>query len=326
MRHVLVLGSTNLDLTLDVPRLPAPGETVMGESSYRQSQGGKGANQAVASARAGAEVTFLSALGDDTFGREALARFREEGIDAEYVVIDSESGTGVALIVVDEHGENQIAVAPGANARLRPEHIDALPNQLFEQADIGLASLEVPLPTVARFAERARCASTLVLLNPAPSTSVLVGHPLWNHVDLMTPNRVEAALLAGLPVDSDPADLARGAAGSFDVSVILTLGGDGCLVLDQSVGILCARRALAVEPVDTVGAGDAFSGVLAASLAEGIPLVEAADRANVAAALATQAPGAQEALPRRAEIDRIWRSRQDSSDGPQPLTSTKKKD
>ena len=304
MPRVLVLGSINTDLTLRLPRLPAPGETLLG-GEFLSGPGGKGANQAVAALRAGAEVVLVAAVGDDAFGRGALEGYRGEGIDVGYVRVVPGIASGVALIFLGGDGENMIGVAPGANARLTPEDVDRLPDALFDPAAVLLAGLEVPLETVKRGVLRARSAGMTVILNPAPADPALLGLDVLRHVDVLTPNRGEARALTGLPVDG-PADATRAAEalrGLGPKAVIITMGSEGYLLAADGVTIRGA--AFPAEAVDTVGAGDAFNGVLAAGLAEGRPLAEAARRAAAAAALSVTQPGAQAAMPDRREIDNM---------------------
>lgn len=309
MARVVVLGSSNTDMVVRVPRLPVPGETLLG-GSFLTGPGGKGANQAVAARRAGAEVVFLTAVGDDRLGQEALGHYREEGLDVSHVRVVPGCASGVALIFVGDGGENMIGVAPGANARLDPDVIDRLPDSVFIRGDVLLAGLEVPLATVARAILRARAAGLRVILNPAPADRRLFETDLLRAVDILTPNEVEASILASRPVPAGD-DVARQAAAELRSrgvgSVIVTQGEEGCLLFEPGgPGDLGQRiPAFATVAVDTVGAGDAFNGALAAALAQGRPLRDAAVWASAAAALAVTRPGAQTALPHRDAIDRL---------------------
>jgi ribokinase len=303
MPRVVVCGSSNTDMTVRMPDLPAAGQTVLGDS-FAVSPGGKGANQAVAARRAGGEVVFVAAVGDDDLGRQALRLYREEGIDIKYVKVVPGTASGVALIFVGRGGENMIAVAPGANQALGPPDIDRLPDMLFRAGDILLAGLEIPFPTAIRAMRRGKTAGMMVVLNPAPAPALTRSEveALLSVADVVTPNRVEALMLAGQDGGRlDPAACARRLLALGPRAVVITLGADGCLVAEgdafQSV------PAPKVEAVDTVGAGDAFNGALAVALGEGLQLVQAARRAVVAAALATTCPGAQSALPHRDEIE-----------------------
>ena len=311
MGRVVVLGASLMDMNLRLDRLPSPGETRLG-SGFFSSTGGKGANQAVAARRAGAEVTFLTAFGGDTFGLQMRDKYFGEGIDLRHARLVAGEASGVALIFVGEDGENLIGVAMGPNARLSPEFIDGLPDEVFAAPGVFLASLEVPIETALRAIARAKAAGMTVLVNPAPAHPALVESDALRLVDVLTPNVSEARQLGGLGEgEGEGVEAGRRAADRlFELGLahaIVTLGSGGCLVASASKpGVGPTRiEAHAVEAVDTVGAGDAFNGALAAALSEGLGLVEAARRANAAAAIAVTRPGAQGALPSRLEIDRM---------------------
>jgi ribokinase len=311
MARVVVFGSSNTDLTVRVPNLPTPGQTLLGDS-FAISPGGKGANQAVAARRAGADVVFVTAVGDDDLGRQALERYRGEGINIDHVRIVPGASSGVALIFVGGDGENMIGVAPGANQRLTPEDVDRLDDSLFKTGDVLLAGLEIPVPTAIAAMKRGRAAGMTVVLNPAPAPALSVAETreLLSHADIITPNRGEANALANLSLGSETRDELSLVACSRALlelgprALVITLGAGGCLVAGEGVttGIAAPR----VEAVDTVGAGDAFNGALAVALGEHRSLLQAADWAMVAAALAVTRPGAQSALPRREEIDAFY--------------------
>lgn len=292
---VVVVGSANLDTTVRVRRLPAPGETVLG-SDLLTSHGGKGANQAVAARRAGAAVAFIGKRGTDGPGEAIARRLTEEGIGTEGLLADPSAPTGAALIAVDEAGQNQIVVAPGANAALTVEEFLAC-RRLLQGARVLLAQLETPLATVREALRTARAVGMLTLLNPAPAAREAAG--LFEFVDLLVPNAQEAALLAGHPVRSvgEAEDAARRLLAQGCRAVIVTLGSEGALLLRPGE----ARRfpAFPVQAVDATGAGDAFCGALAAALAEGRPLEAAVPFACAAGALACTRRGAQESLPTR---------------------------
>lgn len=306
MPRVVVLGSSNTDMTVRLPRLPGRGETVLG-GKFVSGPGGKGANQAVAARRAGGEVLFLTAVGDDSFGREALDHYRREQIDVTLARVLPNESSGIALILVEEGGENSIGVAPGANAKLTPDDVDGLPDAVFEPKSVLLASLEVPIETVVRGLQRARRAGMLTILNPAPAHPLTTagGEEALAAIDVLTPNQSELATLAGLPCESDAETLeaARALQRRWGVrAVVVTLGPRGALVVEGEARHVAPRP---VDAVDTVGAGDAFNGALAVALAEGRPLLEAAAWANAAAALSVTRRGAQAGLPLRDEIDRL---------------------
>ncbi|MBI3866654.1 MAG: ribokinase [Planctomycetia bacterium] len=304
---IIVLGSTNTDLVVRGSRLPAPGETVIGGEFY-QAAGGKGANQAVAAARAAlTPVTFVGAVGDDSHGREALERFRTEDLVCDYLKVVPDAASGVALILVDEAGQNLISVASGANARLTPDDVAAIPNSVFTSAKVFLACLETPLDTVAAGLRRARQAGLVTILNPAPASREIIAAGLLPLVDILTPNAGEAALLAGTASEAEDLDqeanalqAARALQALGCRQVIVTLGARGCLVVDASEQHVAGRP---VRAIDATAAGDAFNGALAAALSEGRSLLEAAKWANIAAALSVTRRGAQPSLPTRAEIE-----------------------
>lgn len=296
---IVVVGSTNLDMVVKAAHIPQPGETVLG-GEFQMVSGGKGANQAVAAARLGAEVTFVARVGADSFGTEALSRFEREGIRTEFVVRDSGAAHGIALILVDSAGENAIAVAPGANARLTPEDVDAA-EPAFAACDMALLQLEIPLPAVARAVTLAKRYGKKVLLNPAPSQTL--PDSLLAQVDLLTPNETEAQMLlgenaAGLGgVAATAEELLRRGVGC----VIVTLGKEGVFVVGPGEQYHVPGRR--VKPVDTTAAGDAFSGALAVRIAEGAEFREAVRFAICASALSVTRLGAQDSLPTRAEVD-----------------------
>lgn len=305
MGRVVVLGASLMDMNLRLDQLPTPGETRLG-SSFFVATGGKGANQAVAARRAGADVVFLTAFGDDAFGRQMRDRYFDEGIDLRHVRLFEEESSGVALILVGDDGENLIGVAMGPNARLTPEWVDELPDDVFAASGVLLASLEVPIETISRAIERAHAAGMTVVLNPAPAALLLGAKQILTNVDVLTPNQSEAEALTGSQA-RNPSQAAADLRALGAKSLVLTLGSDGCLVVEGELQKILP--AYSVEAVDTVGAGDAFNGALAAALSEGLSLVEAATIANAAAAIAVTKPGAQGALPSRAEIDRMVTSR-----------------
>jgi ribokinase len=299
---VVVVGSSNTDMVVKVPALPAPGQTVLG-GTFLQAAGGKGANQAVAAARLGADVVFIARVGTDALGEGALEGFRRDGIATDWVARDSDAASGVALIVVDAQGENMIAVASGANARLSPEDLDRAA-RAFEGAAVVLVQLEIPLPAVLRAVELGRRAGARVILNPAPACAL--DEALLRQVDVLTPNEGEAEALSGVPVRD--AASAREAAGALrrkgPSCALITLGSRGVLVAEGER--FAAVPGVRVRAVDATGAGDAFNGALACALAEGVSTVEAARFANRVAALSVTRAGAQPSLPTRRELEG-WR-------------------
>lgn len=301
--RILVVGSLNMDLVAHVAHLPQPGETVLVET-FIQSPGGKGANQAVAAARLGAETTMLGCVGNDAFGTRLLAALRENGVATEHVRITSECSSGVALIGVEQSGQNSILVAGGANLCLLPGDVQAS-EHLFAAADAVLLQLEIPTRTVAAACLLAKRHGVMVLLDPAPAPGAPLPEELCA-VDLISPNQSEAESLTGIAVTC-PADAARAAAvlqGRGARQVVVKLGAQGALCCDNR-GAISHVSAPQVQAVDTTAAGDAFGAALAIALVEGRSLAEATEFACAAGALATTRRGAQEAMPTREAVDQL---------------------
>jgi ribokinase len=298
---IVVIGSSNTDMIIRLDRIPRPGETILG-GEFVTAAGGKGANQAVGAARAGGQVTFVARVGQDMFGDQAVAGFRRDGINTDFVLRDPTAPSGVALIFVAKDGENSIAVAGGANARLSPADVKKA-KQAVASASVLVMQLETPLETVQAAAELAARAGVRVILNPAPAQPL--PDRLLKLVSILTPNETEAELLTGIPVDDDAAAakaadklLAKGVQ-----TVILTLGARGAFVATKKGKQLVPG--FKVKPADTTAAGDIFNGALAVALAEGKPLAEAVRFANAAGALSVTKLGAQPSAPKRQEIDRL---------------------
>jgi len=299
--RILVVGSSNTDMIARVPRIPRPGETILG-GEFFTAAGGKGANQAVAAARAGGDVTFIARVGKDMFGERALTGFSRDGIKVKFIKRDSYKPSGVALIFVSDSGENSIAVAPGANARLSPADVKRARTE-FMRADVLLTQLETPLPTVIAAVKLAARNRVLTILNPAPAQKL--PDDLLEHVDILTPNESEAELLTGIKVAGEASGVraasrlrARGVR-----TVIITLGAKGALVVNQD-GYMRVPG-FKVKPVDTTAAGDVFNGALAVALAKGFELRAAVRFANAAAAISVTRMGAQPSAPTRLEIERL---------------------
>jgi ribokinase len=295
--HIIVVGSSNTDMIVQSDRLPLPGETVLG-GDLVIAPGGKGANQAVAAARVGAAVTFVARIGQDMFGQAALANFRREGMDVRYLVQDAQAPSGVALIVVGPGGQNIIAVAPGANARLTPTDVAAAA-PAFAEAQIVLLQLEIPIEAVLAAAQAGRAAGAAVILNPAPAPSRPLPETLYAAVDILTPNETEAAVLTG---QSDPEEAAMTLLSRGVGTVIVTLGEAGALVATRS-GVMQRVPGFRVQAVDTTAAGDAFNGGLAVALARGEGMDAAVRYAHAVAALSVTRLGAQPSLPTAAEVE-----------------------
>jgi len=298
---VAVVGSLNMDLVARAPRIPQPGETIIGRD-FHTLPGGKGANQAVAAARLGAKVAMVGRVGGDAFARPLLDNLAAAGVDHTFVVQDPGAATGVALIVVDAAGQNSIVVASGANMRLSPADVEAA-ETVIAAADVLLLQLETPLETVIRAAQIARAHGVTVILNPAPARPLPPA--LLSLVDVLVPNESETALLTGLPLDSRArVEAAAGALrGSGVGAVILTLGEHGAL-LAQAGGVQ-VFPAFTVTAVDTTAAGDAFMGGLSLALAEGHSLAEGIRWGNAAGALAATQLGAQPSLPTRRAVEKL---------------------
>ncbi len=297
--RLTVLGSINVDHIMNIAQFPAPGETVIGKQ-YQTAFGGKGANQAVACGRSGADITFIACVGDDAIGAEILAQLQRDRIHTAAVSVVPEAATGVAMIFVNEDGENVIGISAGANAALTPEHF-APYKGLVEQSDALLMQLESPLETVIAAAQAAKNHQTRVILNPAPAREL--PDSLLKLVDVITPNETEAEKLTGISV-CDETGAARAAQVLHDKGigqVLITLGSRGVWLSVNGEG----RRipGFKVNAVDTIAAGDTFNGAYVTALLEGKPADEAVRFAHAAAAIAVTRRGAQPSVPWRREID-----------------------
>ena len=296
----MVIGSSNTDMVFRVSRFPLPGETLLG-GEFRVIPGGKGANQAVAAARAGAEVVFVAKVGDDDLGKQAIAGYHRDGIDIRFILNEKEMPSGVAMILVEDgSGKNSIVVASGANACLRPADMDHLAFEI-QSADVLLIQLEIPVETVQRALELAAITGVTTILNPAPAQTV--SEELLHLVDFITPNETETQLLTGILPDREDATIAaaRKLLQPVREAAIITLGEQGAFYLDktgQSINI----PALRVTAVDSTAAGDVFNGYLAAALAGQMSPVDAIELANKAAALSVTRHGAQPSIPKWDEL------------------------
>ena len=299
MSQLVVLGSVNADHVVQVPSFPRPGETLMAYA-YQVIAGGKGANQAVAASRLGANVAFIACVGDDDFGLRIYKEYQALGINVSGLMIASNMTTGVAMIQVADSGENSICIAPGANAALTPAMLS--PHQhLITQADILLMQLETPLETILSAATMAKEVGTLVVLNPAPA--MVLADELLAKVDIITPNETEAELLTGIKVDSiDSAALAAAHLHAKGIAtVMITLGSKGVYLSDRGQGQQIAGFNVTVK--DTTAAGDTFNAGVLTGLQQGKTLNEAIIFAHGAAAISVSRFGAQTSIPLRAEVD-----------------------
>lgn len=301
---IIVVGSSNTDMIVKTERIPKPGETIIG-GAFSMAAGGKGANQAVAAARAGGQVTFIARVGADLFGEQAIKGFVADHIDVNHVLQDKRSPSGVALIFVDRKGENSIAVASGANAQLAPADVRRAKAEIAA-ADVLLMQLETPLATIQAAAEIAARHQVMTILNPAPAQPL--PDELLAKLTLLTPNEHEAELLTGVAVrHPQEAAVAAAALQARGVAiVIITLGARGAYV--KSAEFSGMVPGFKVDAVDTTAAGDVFNGALAVALAEKRPLAEAVRFANAAAALSVTRLGAQPSAPQRRAIQRLSRS------------------
>ncbi len=303
---IVIVGSLNMDLVVRMPRIPRPGETLLG-GVFKTFPGGKGANQAVAAARLGGKVTMIGCVGDDAFGREMRATLIQEGIDTTNILVHPEAATGVALIQVDAQGQNSIAVASGANFCLTSADVEKALQSIGEFEALVMP-LETPLETVYAAAKIASQRGAQVLLNPAPAQ--VLERSLLELVDVLLPNEHEIALMTGIPLHT-PADTHRAADRLLALGVknlLVTLGSQGSALFDAS-GQQTLIPACPVQAVDTTAAGDCFVGALAVGLCEGQSLQDAAKFASAAAALSVTREGAQPSLPQRADVEQFLRER-----------------
>lgn len=298
MKKIIVIGSSNVDMVVRTSHLPAPGETILG-GEFFMNQGGKGANQAVAIKRLGGNLIFMAKLGNDVLGRQSVGYFKKEGIDTRYIALDEDSASGVALISVDDHAENSIVVASGANMLLNEQDVDKMLEEMCE-GDILLMQLEIPLQTVEYAARKAFGKGVKVVLNPAPARCL--PKELFRHLYMVTPNRIEAEMLTGIKIanDADVEKVAEEICAMGVKNVIITLGSKGCLIREE--GVSYRIDAFKVEPVDTTAAGDTFNGALCVGLSEGMDLKQAAVMASKASSIAVTRMGAQSSIPYREEL------------------------
>ncbi|HEY9894514.1 MAG TPA: ribokinase [Candidatus Sericytochromatia bacterium] len=303
---IIIFGSINMDLVARTPSLPVPGETLLGYS-FATVPGGKGANQAVAVARLNVPAVMIGRVGSDSFGQEVLSSLRSAGVKTEDVLADESQHSGVAIIAVDDRSENHIIVIPGANGTMGAVDVDRL-TQHLPGATALLLQLEIPLPAVVAAAQAAHNAGVKVILDPAPAPADLPTD-FYALISIITPNAIEAAQLVGFPVHD--ADSAAQAA-----TILQQRGVESVVIKLGAIGVFCATPeesffvpAFKVEAVDTVAAGDAFNGGLAAALAEGLSIREAIVWGAATGALAATKAGAQASLPDRATVEAFLKER-----------------
>lgn len=298
---IVIVGSSNTDMVIKADHLPAPGETILG-GAFFMTQGGKGANQAVAAARLNGQITFIAKVGTDVFGRQSVQLYKEDGIDTSYITTDENSPSGVALITVDENGENCIAVAPGANGTLNVDDISKA-QEVLANASIILMQLEIPLVTVEYVANLAESTNVKLVLNPAPARTL--SDDILSKVSIITPNKKEAEMLTGIKItDNESAkEAAKILAGKGIETIIITMGGEGALIFhNNTYEVVPASK---VKAVDTTAAGDVFNGALVVAISEGNDMTQAVRFANSAAAISVTRLGAQSSAPRRDEVEAL---------------------
>lgn len=300
-KKIVVVGSCNTDMVIKADRLPVPGETILG-GTFFMNPGGKGANQAVAAARMGGNVTLISKTGNDVFGKQSVMLYTAENIKTDYIFSDPKHPSGVALITVDAQGENCIVVASGANASLSPSDIDKASAEI-ESSDLILMQLEIPIETVEYVAEKAQKKDIKVILNPAPARAL--SDNLLKNLYIIIPNKSEAEILSGIKVtDIESAKLAANIISSKGVNiVVITLGSQGALIKEYDDFLFV--DALKVEALDTTAAGDTFCGAVCVGLSEGKSILDSVKLAARAAAITVTRMGAQSSIPYRSELSSL---------------------
>ena len=303
MGKIVVIGSSNTDMVVRAAKMPIGGETLMG-GEFAVIQGGKGANQAVAAARAGSEVTFIAKVGNDDFGKSAIEGYRNDNINIDYVFIDPVYPTGVAIIIVDEStGQNSIVVAPGSNHQLSIQDIDAVKNKIIN-ADAVLLQLETPLDVVDYSLKLAKNAGVKTILNPAPAQEL--SDELLQYVDIITPNESETELITGIVLtDNHSIELAaKLLINKVGEAVVITLGSKGVYYLLKS-GESGYVSSIKVDAVDTTAAGDVFNGYFVSELTNSVGFVDALKNANKAAAISVTKKGAQPSIPTKQDLYKL---------------------
>lgn len=297
LNNIIVIGSSNTDMVIKTDKLPLPGETKLG-GTFFMNAGGKGANQAVAVARIGGNVTLVTKVGNDIFGKQTIEGLKKENINTSNVFIDEVAPSGTALIMVNEEGENCIVVAPGANAKLLPADIETVKS--INEAEIILLQLEIPMETILFVIKNAKANNQRVILNPAPAQKL--GDELLNGLFLITPNETEASILTGITVDDE--ETASKAAAIFInkgvQNVVITMGASGAYIQSGKISKIVSVKP--VKAIDSTAAGDVFNGALAVAISEGMGIEDAVSFANKASAISVTRMGAQASVPYRKEI------------------------
>ena len=309
MSHIVIVGSLNMDLVVRVPHMPEPGETVLGVG-FQQIPGGKGANQAVGAARMGAKVTIIGRIGSDDFGRELTENLSREGIDISNVTVDENEPSGIAMITVDEQGQNSIVVASGANMALTPEEIRSA-WQNINDIDVVVMPLEIPLGCIEEAVRLAVQDNVKVVLNPAPAQKL--SDELLGNIDVLVPNENETTLLTGLSIESiaEAETAAKKLLDKGSKAVVLTLGSRGALLVRNEIPAEIIAP-FEVEVVDTTAAGDAFVAALSVGISDQLSLEDAVYQANAAGALAVTRMGAQPCMPTQSEVQELLENQKGS--------------
>ncbi|MFZ9660362.1 MAG: ribokinase [Chitinophagaceae bacterium] len=298
---ITVIGSSNVDLVIQVPKIPDVGETILG-GKFQQIFGGKGANQAIAAKRAEGTVFYITKLGQDTHGDQFKNHFQNENMDVSGILFDSNELTGIAQIWVSEKGENSIVVAPGANMKLLPNDFDLF-NEQLHLSNFILMQMEIPIDTIVSVTEKVSNLGGKIILNPAPAQHLPAA--IWKHLWMITPNEAEASLLTAMPIhnSNDIIEAANKLLKKGVHQVLITMGEKGCFWTDGNEEIFFP--AFDVMAVDSTAAGDVFNGALTVALDEGQPLIKAINFASAAAALSVSKLGAQTSIPFRSEIEKF---------------------
>ncbi|MFX1289222.1 MAG: ribokinase [Promethearchaeota archaeon] len=306
-QYVLIVGSSNMDLNIYSQRFPKPGETVTG-GVFKQFLGGKGANQAVASARSGSKTIFIGKVGIDTFGNEMISQLGNEGVNIEHIIRDPHESSGVAFILINEVGENMISVAPGANFKLTPEEVQ-INSDIIKNAKCLIVQMEIPIETIEKIFEVAKQGEVVKILNPAPLKPI--GISILSNIDIIIPNEGELLQLHSILKFKELIGNTKDniICASKDIStmgiktVITTLGSKGCIVYDAEKDKVTEVPAFNVKAIDTVGAGDCFNGVVASKLCQGENILTSVKYATAAASIAITRKGAQASMPYINEIE-----------------------
>lgn len=314
-QYVLIIGSSNMDLNIYSQRLPEPGETVTG-GTFKQFLGGKGANQAVASVRSGSNTIFIGKVGIDSYGDQMISQLNNEGVDIEHIFRDPYESSGIAFIMIDENGENMISVAPGANLNLTPENV-RIYSEVIKNANALIVQMEIPIGSIEEIFKIAVQGKAVKILNPAPLKPISLS--ILRNIDVIIPNEGELLRLHSLLNLKELVGESKGKViqASKNISklgvktIVTTLGSKGCIIYNAAEDKFTEIPAFKVKPVDTVGAGDCFNGVLASKLNQGEDLITSVKYATVAASIAVTRKGAQKSMPFIDEIEARFKKYRD---------------